>query len=37
MPKEAATGSSQSGLVSLKYTFQLRGRFDELMVIGWML
>jgi hypothetical protein len=29
MPKEAATGSSQSDLVYLKYTFQFRDRLDE--------
>jgi hypothetical protein len=29
MPKEAAAGSSQSGLVYLKYTFQFRSQFDE--------
>jgi hypothetical protein len=29
MPKEAATGSSQGGLVYLKYTFRYRGEFDE--------
>jgi hypothetical protein len=30
MPKEAAAGSSQGGLVYLKYTFRYRGEFDEL-------
>jgi hypothetical protein len=30
MPKEAATGSSQGGLVYLKYTFRYRDQFDEL-------
>jgi hypothetical protein len=30
MPKEAAAGSSQVGLVYLKYTFRYRGEFDEL-------
>jgi hypothetical protein len=30
MPKEAAAGSSQGGLVYLKYTFRYRDRFDEL-------
>jgi len=30
MPKEAATGSSQGGLVYLKYTFRYRSQFDEL-------
>jgi hypothetical protein len=30
MPKEAAVGSSQGGLVYLKYTFRYRGEFDEL-------
>jgi hypothetical protein len=29
MPKEAAAGSSQGGLVYLKYTFRYRDRFDE--------
>jgi hypothetical protein len=29
MPKEAATGSSQVGLVHLKYTFRYRDQFDE--------
>jgi hypothetical protein len=29
MPKEAAAGSSQGGLVYLKYTFRYRGKFDE--------
>jgi hypothetical protein len=29
MPKEAAAGSSQSGLVYLKYTFRFRNQFDE--------
>jgi hypothetical protein len=29
MPKEAATGSSQGGLVYLKYTFRFRNQFDE--------
>jgi hypothetical protein len=29
MPKEAATGSSQGGLVYLKYTFRFRNKFDE--------
>jgi hypothetical protein len=29
MPKEAAAGSSQGGLVYLKYTFWFRDRFDE--------
>jgi hypothetical protein len=29
MPKEAASGSSQGGLVYLKYTFRYRGEFDE--------
>jgi hypothetical protein len=29
MPKEAATGSSQGGLVYLKYTFMYRNQFDE--------
>jgi hypothetical protein len=29
MPKEAATGSSQGGLVYLKYTFQFKNQFDE--------
>jgi hypothetical protein len=29
MPKEAATGSSQGGLVYLKYTFRYRDQFDE--------
>ena len=29
MPKEAATGSSQSGLIYRKYTFRFRDRFDE--------
>jgi hypothetical protein len=29
MPKEAAAGSSQSGLVYLKYTFRFRSQFDE--------
>jgi hypothetical protein len=30
MPKETATGSSERGLVRLKYTFRFRERFDEL-------
>jgi hypothetical protein len=29
MPKEAAAGSSQNGLVYLKYTFRYRSQFDE--------
>ena len=29
MPKEAAAGSSQSGLIYLKYTFKYRNQFDE--------
>ena len=29
MPKEATAGSSQSGLVYLKYTFRFRSQFDE--------
>jgi hypothetical protein len=29
MPKEAAAGSNQGGLVYLKYTFKYRDRFDE--------
>jgi hypothetical protein len=29
MPKEGAAGSSQSGLVYLKYTFKFRSQFDE--------
>jgi hypothetical protein len=29
MPKEVVGGSSQSGLIYLKYTFQFRDRFDE--------
>jgi hypothetical protein len=29
MPKEAATGSSQGGLIYLKYTFKYRSQFDE--------
>ena len=29
MPKEAAAGSSQSGLVYLMYTFRYRSQFDE--------
>jgi hypothetical protein len=29
MPKEAAVGSSQGGLVYLKYTFKCRSQFDE--------
>jgi hypothetical protein len=29
MPKETAAGSSQGGLVYLKYTFRFRDRFDE--------
>jgi hypothetical protein len=29
MPKEAATGSSQGGLVYLKYTFRYRSQFNE--------
>jgi hypothetical protein len=29
MPKETATGSSQGGLVYLKYTFRYRDQFDE--------
>jgi hypothetical protein len=29
MPKEAAAGSSQSGLVYLRYTFRYRSQFDE--------
>jgi hypothetical protein len=30
MPKEAAAGSSQGGLVYLKYTFRYKDQFDEL-------
>jgi hypothetical protein len=30
MPKEATTGSSQNGLVYLKYTFRYRSQFDKL-------
>jgi hypothetical protein len=30
MPKETATGSSQGGLVYLRYTFRYRSQFDEL-------
>jgi hypothetical protein len=29
MPKESAAGSSQVGLVYLKYTFRYRNQFDE--------
>jgi hypothetical protein len=29
MPKETAAGSSQDGLVYLKYTFRYRDQFDE--------
>ena len=29
IPKEAAAGSSQGGLVYLKYTFKYRDQFDE--------
>jgi hypothetical protein len=29
MPKEAVAGSSQGGLVYLKYTFRFRNQFDE--------
>jgi hypothetical protein len=29
MPTEAASGSSQDGLVYLKYTFRYRSQFDE--------
>jgi hypothetical protein len=29
MPKEAVAGSSQSGLIYLKYTFRYRDQFDE--------
>jgi hypothetical protein len=29
MPKEAAAGSSQGGLVYLKYTFRFRNQFDK--------
>jgi hypothetical protein len=29
MPKEAAAGSSQGGLVYLKYTFRFKNQFDE--------
>jgi hypothetical protein len=29
MPKETAVGSSQGGLVYLKYTFRYRDQFDE--------
>jgi hypothetical protein len=29
MPKETAAGSSQGGLVYLKYTFKYRDQFDE--------
>jgi hypothetical protein len=28
MPKEAAAGSSQDGLIYLKYTFKYRSQFD---------
>lgn len=30
MPKEVVAGSSQGGLIYLKYTFRFRDRFDEL-------
>jgi hypothetical protein len=29
MPKEAAAGSSQGGLIYLKYTFKYRSQFDQ--------
>jgi hypothetical protein len=29
MPKETVVGSSQGGLIRLKYTFRYRDRFDE--------
>jgi hypothetical protein len=29
MPKEAVAGSSQSGIIYLKYTFQFRDQFDD--------
>jgi hypothetical protein len=29
MPKEAAAGSIQGGLISLKYTFRYRSQFEE--------
>jgi hypothetical protein len=29
MPKETAAGSSQGGLVYLRYTFRYRSQFDE--------
>jgi hypothetical protein len=29
MPKKAAAGTSQGGLVYLKYTFKYRSQFDE--------
>jgi hypothetical protein len=29
MTKEAAAGSSQGGLIYLKYTFKYRSQFDE--------
>jgi hypothetical protein len=29
MPKETAAGSSEGGLVYLKYTFKYRSQFDE--------
>jgi hypothetical protein len=29
MPKETVAGSSQDGLIHLKYTFRYRDRFDE--------
>jgi hypothetical protein len=29
MPKDAAAGSSQGGLIYLKYTFKYRNQFDE--------
>jgi hypothetical protein len=29
MPKETAAGSSEGGLVYLRYTFKYRSRFDE--------
>jgi hypothetical protein len=29
IPKETVAGSSEGGLIRLKYTFRYRGRFDE--------
>jgi hypothetical protein len=37
MPKETTAGTSQGGLVYLKYTFWFRNQFDGQTMIGWTL